>query len=94
MEAKHASTFIRFVCMPSKTPIVVHLDSNNDHPQSTNPKLLGYFSVSTLLNWMASFSGYFKISLFSLEEHIVLDRNLYNEKQTFMKEIVEGRPRS
>ena len=44
---KHASTFIKMECGSKKEGVVVHLDSNCDMPQSTNPKLLASFSAST-----------------------------------------------
>ena len=34
--AKHASTFIRMECGQSHTPVVVHLDSNRELPQTTD----------------------------------------------------------
>ena len=45
-------------CGSSQTPVVVHLDSNCELPQSTDRQMLGALSVSTQLKWQQHFKRY------------------------------------
>ena len=87
---KHASTFIRMQCGRNKTPVVVHLDSNCDKPQSTNPMLIDRIKESDLLAW-EQFERYFEISVYTLEDHLIMDPAAFNERLEFAKDIIEGK---
>jgi hypothetical protein len=89
-KAKHASTFVRLEVGPLKLPVVAYLDSNCDQPHSTDPKLLGHFSVSSLINWERLFGRYTEIMLYKLEEHIVIDMRYFNSRFNFIKGVIEG----
>jgi hypothetical protein len=91
-EARHASTFIRIDCGPRKTPVVVHLDANCDHPQCTDPMLLGGNYSCTVLLWQLHFERYSEISLYRLDFDRVTDKNEFARRLQFIKEIIEGRP--
>jgi len=87
---KHASTFIRIECGRNKTPVVVHLDSNCDKPQSTDPQLINTMRANDLLDW-DQFNRYFEIMLFTLEGSLLYDNTAFKKAIDFAKEIIEGR---
>ena len=91
-EAKHASTFIRIDCGKRETPVVVHLDANCDHPQSTDPMLLGGIYSCTVLLWQLHFERYSEISLYRLVTNHLPDEDEFTRRLNFIKEIIEGRP--
>ena len=70
---------------------MVHLDSNADYPQSTNPRLLTIYGHIDNLSW-DQFDRYSQILVYSLATVHLYDDAVKADKLKLIKEAVEGPP--
>jgi hypothetical protein len=84
---KHATTFVRQLCGPEQTPVMLHLDCNEALPQCSHPLKLP-LRETALLDF-AQFDKYYEIIAYTFMQSHVFPPTAIADKFKFIKDIVE-----
>jgi hypothetical protein len=83
---RHSTVFLRQLCGPELTPVVLHLDCNEQLPQCSDPMKITW-RPTTRLDF-AQFERYSEIKVYTFFKHHTTNSQI-EDKTKFIKDIVE-----